>query len=58
MTSSTKTLKIVSLVLASFMFTGCATLQSAYDSTVDTAKSVYNTTAGTVSGWVNPDAKK
>ena len=54
MTSSTKALKIASLILASFMFTGCASLQSAFDSTVDSAKSV----AGTVSGWVKPAEKK
>ena len=54
MTSSTKALKIASLILATFMFTGCASLQSAYDSTVDSAKSV----AGTVSGWVKPAEKK
>ena len=54
MTSSTKALKILTLVLASFMVAGCSTMQSAYDATVDSAKSV----AGTVSGWVTPAEKK
>jgi uncharacterized lipoprotein YajG len=54
MTSSTKALKVLTLVLASFMVAGCSTLQSAYDTTVDSAKSV----AGTVSGWVKPAEKK
>ena len=54
MTPRTQALKVASLVLACFMVAGCSTLQSAYDTTVDSAKSV----AGTVSGWVKPAEKK
>jgi len=54
MTPRTQALKVASLVLACFMVAGCSTLQSAYDSAVDSAKSV----ADTVSGWVKPADKK
>jgi uncharacterized protein YceK len=37
---------------------GCATVQSAYDSTTDTVKSAYDKTVDTVSGWFKSEEEK
>ena len=41
-----------------FALAGCATLESAYNSTVKTTQSIYDSTVETVSGWMKSDEKK
>ena len=59
MNQAPKAGSLAAIIVSGLLLAGCSTLQSAYESTTDTVKSVYDSAVETVSGWVkSDDAKK